>query len=278
MLTSGQFEQARHLALRLAGIELVERHSEIIYRRSLRLGILDGLDALLRAAEHGDPGASQRLISLFTTNRTGFFRHPAHFDVAAEHALRAARRGGQARCWSAAVATGEEAYSLAMSMAEVFRSEEPPVTILATDIDVQALAIACRGEYTMRSLAGLEAGRLERFFTRTTAGHWSIKPTVRHLVEFGALNLIEVAWPNIAGSFDVIFCRNVLMYLEASYRYSVAERLASLLAPDGLLILDPTEHPGKAWGFFTAIADGVYSRKRASGYSATRVSGLLTEN
>ena len=72
------------MALRLAGIELVDRHREILYRRSARLGILDGngLDALLRAAEDGDPGARQRLVGLFTTNLTGFFRHPAHFDVA----------------------------------------------------------------------------------------------------------------------------------------------------------------------------------------------------
>lgn len=273
MLTSRQFEQARHLALRLAGIELVDRHREVLYRRSVRLGIFDGngLDALLRAAEDGDPIASQRLVSMFTTNLTGFFRHPAHFDVAAKHAVRAAQRRSQARCWSAAAATGEEPYSLAMAMTEVFRREETRVTILATDIDVEALAVARRGEYSVRALAGLGAERLERFFTALTASHWGIKPAVRRLVEFGALNLVEVARMHIEGPFDVIFCRNVLMYLEASYRYSVVERLASLLAPDGLLILDPTEHLGKAGHFFaSAAADGVYTRRRALSYSATR--------
>jgi chemotaxis protein methyltransferase CheR len=263
MLTSGQFEQARYLALRLAGIELVDRHREILYRRSVRLGILEGngLDALLRAATDGDPTASQRLVSLFTTNLTGFFRHPAHFDLAAAHALRAAQLRREARCWSAAAATGEEPYSLAMALTGVFRGEEPRVTILATDINEESLAIARRGEYTGRGLAGLEAERLERFFIETTADHWAIKPAVRRLVEFGALNLVDVAWLNIEGPFDVIFCRNVLMYLEASYRYSVVERLASLLAPDGLLILDPTEHLGKAGHFFGPAADGVYSRR-----------------
>ena len=261
MLTSTQFEQARYLALRLAGIELVDRHREILYRRSVRLGIHegDGLDALLRAATDGDPKASQRLVSLFTTNLTGFFRHPAHFDVAAEHALRATQRRGEARCWSAAAATGEEPCSLAMALTDI--REEPQVTILATDIDEEALAIARRGEYTGRALAGLEAERLEQFFTETTADHWAVKPAVRRLVEFSALNLVDVAWPNIDGPFDVIFCRNVLMYLEAAYRYSVVERLASLLAPDGLLILDPTEHLGKAGLFFGPGVDGVYSRR-----------------
>jgi len=279
MLTSEQFEQARRLALRLAGIELVDRHREILYRRSARLGILEGngLDALLRAAEDGDPTASQRLVGLFTTNLTGFFRHPAHFDVAAEHALRAATRQPQVRCWSAAAATGEEPYSLAMALMEVYRHEEPRVTILATDIEVDALAVARRGEYSLRAVAGLEAERLERFFTQTTDSHWGIKPSVRRLVEFAALNLVDVVWLNIEGPFDVIFCRNVLMYLEASYRYSVVERMASLLAPDGLLILDPTEHLGRAGHFFARAAGGVYSRARASCYIGTRMSAMLNE-
>jgi chemotaxis protein methyltransferase CheR len=265
MLTSGQFERARRMALRLAGIELVDRHRELLYRRSVRLGILEGngLDALLRAAEDGDPNAGQRLVSLFTTNLTGFFRHPEHFEVAADHVLRVAQRRS-ARCFSAAAATGEEPYSLAMAVTEVFGGEEPRVFILATDIDVEALAVARLGEYSDRAVDGLSADRLDRFFTETTVNHWRIKPTVQRLVEFNALNLNDVAWRNIEGPFDVIFCRNVMMYFEASYRYSVAERLASLLAPDGLLMLDPTEHLDKAAHFFAPTAtDGVYSRRLA---------------
>ena len=77
------------------------------------------------------------------------------------------------------------------------------------------------------------------------------------------MNLADVLWP-VEGPFDVVFCRNVLMYLEACHRYAVVERLASVLAPDGLLILDPTEHLGKAGHLFTPGADGVYSRRRLS--------------
>ena len=263
MLTNEQFERARQLALSLAGIELVDRHRELLYHRSLRLGILEGngLDALLSAAEEGDPNAGQRLVSLFTTNLTGFFRHPEHFDIAAAHVRRVAE-SRQARCFSAAAATGEEPYSLAMAVTEVFGDKEPRVTILATDIDVEALAVARLGEYGDRALAGLSADRLERFFTEMTVKHWRIKPAVQRLVEFRTLNLNDVAWRNIDGPFDVIFCRNVMMYFEASYRYSVAERLASLLAPDGLLILDPTEHLGKAGHFFARAAAGaVYTRR-----------------
>src|SRR5262252_10360932 len=104
MLTDEQFERARQLALRLAGIELVDRHRELLYHRSLRLGILegDGLDLLLSAAEEGDPTAGQKLVSLLTTNLTSFFRHPRHFEVAADHVLQVAQRRSRVRCFSAA--------------------------------------------------------------------------------------------------------------------------------------------------------------------------------
>jgi len=266
MLSNQQFDRTRRLALSLAGIELVDRHRELLDRRSRRLGIHDsaGLDALLHAAEEGEPTARQQLLCLLTTKFTGFFRHPRHFDIAAEHALRAVRQRERARLWSAGAATGEEPYSLAMALIEVLQSDNPPASILATDIDVKALAVAQRGDYGEAAERALNPTRRERFLVATgIPGHWRIAPTARRLVEFRALNLASAAWP-IAGPFDVIFCRNVLMYLEACHRYAVLERMASLLAPDGLLILDPAENLGKAAHWFTPAADGVCSPRRAS--------------
>src|SRR5438093_11707298 len=139
MLTEAQFERARRLALGLAGIELFERHRELLWRKSDRLLGHDAFDALLGAAEEGDADARRRLVELLTTNFTGFFRHPWHFHLAAEHALWAVHRRGSARLWSAAAATGEEPYSLAMAVIDVFRRDDPAVTILATVIDVAVL-------------------------------------------------------------------------------------------------------------------------------------------
>ena len=266
MLTSEQFDRTRKLALRLAGIELCERHRDLLASRSRRLGIphTTGIEALLGAAEEGDPLASRQLIGLVTTNFTGFFRHPWHFDVAAEQAVRAVRLRGQVRLWSAAAATGEEPYSLAMALIEVFGCDDPPANILATDIDAEALAIAARGEYGDRSLQTLPVKRLARFFAETAgAGRQRIIAAVCRLVEFRTLNLISKAW-EVKGPFDVILCRNVLMYLESRHRYAVLERLTSLLAPDGLLMIDPTEHLGKAGHLFTPVADAVYRRRGAS--------------
>ena len=266
MLTNEQFDRTRRLALRLAGIELFERHREVLERRIRRLGIHDGagFDALLNAADKGDTHAGRQLIGLLTTHFTGFFRHPRHFDLAAEHALWAVHRRGTMRLWSAAAATGEEAYSLAMALIGVFRCDDPPASILATDIDEDALAVARQGEYAEPALSRREADHRTRFFSRTgDARHWRISQAACDLVEFRMLNLTVSAWP-LEGPFDVVFCRNVLMYLEACHRYAVLERMASVLAPDGVLILDPTEHLGKAGHLFAHRADGTYSSRASS--------------
>lgn len=266
MLNREQFERTRQLALRLAGIELFERHHAVIARRSRRLGIHDGtaFDALLKAAEAGETRAGRQLIGLLTTNFSGFFRHPRHFELAAEHALWAVHRRGSARMWSAAAATGEEPYSLAMALIEVFQRKDPPITILATDIDEDALAIARRGEYAEPALSALATGHRTRFFSPATkARHGRINQAIRDWVEVRGLNLTDLVWP-IAGPFDVVFCRNVLMYLEANHRYAVLERIASVLAPDGMLIIDPTEHLGKAGHLFAPGTNGVYASRSPS--------------
>jgi len=237
-------------------------------------------EALLQAAEAGDQRAGRQLIGLFTTNFTGFFRHPWHFQLAAEHALRTVDRRGEACLWSAAAASGEEPYSLAMALIEVFQRDDPPASILATDVDADALAVARKGEYEDRTLrspidgdresCGLSTDQAFRFFTRRDGSCWSVNPAVRRLVEFREINLAEVLWP-VEGRFDVIFCRNVLMYLEGGRRVEILERLASLVVPDGLLMLDPTEYPKRAEKWFSVVASGVYTRRREPGHGAARL-------
>jgi chemotaxis protein methyltransferase CheR len=274
VLSDQQFDRARELALDLAGIELLERHRELLDRRFGRAGILaEAIDAILIAAENGETSATQQLLCLLTTKFTGFFRHPRQFEVAAEHALRAASEHGMARLWSAAAATGEEPWSLAMALIGAFERDDPPASILATDVDATALAVAQRGEYGEETLRSLQTTQRERFFVKAPAARRGIiTPVVRRLVEFRLLNLANVAWP-VTGPLDVIFCRNVVMYLEAGCRYAVLERMASLLAEGGLLILDPAEHLGKAGQWFSKGMEGVYMRRKAS---ATRRDGTWT--
>ena len=273
MLTEAQFERARRLALGLAGIELFDRHRELLQRRSDRLIGQDSLDALLDAAEDGDADARRRLIELLTTNFTGFFRHPWHFHLAAEHALWAVHRCGSARLWSAAAATGEEPYSLAMAVIDVFRRDDPAVTILATDIDEAALAVAREAEYADAGLAALEPAQQARFVGEPAGGgSRRLVPAARRLVEFRRMNLADLVWP-LDGIFDVVFCRNVLMYLEAGHRYAVLEHIASMLEPGGLLLLDPSEHLGGAAELFVEGGNGAYTRRSAAGRASASRQG-----
>jgi chemotaxis protein methyltransferase CheR len=268
-LTDEQFERARCLALRLTGIELLDRHRGLLQRRRARLA-QHAFDAWLGAAEEGDGNACRRLIELFTTTFTGFFRHVHHFHLAAERAVRAVHRRGTARMWSAAAATGEEPYSLAMTLIEAFQCEDPPVTILATDIHERALEVARNGGYSEAALGALPPLLRTRFFgERADGGHRYLLPAVRRLVAFRQLNLTDVVWP-VDGVFDVVFCRNLLMYLDACHRYAVLERIASILEPDGLLLLDPSEHVGRAASLFVDRGNGAYSRLPVPGRPSGR--------
>jgi len=259
VLTPQQFERARILALRLAGIALFDRHRELLHRRSRRQGIADaaGWESLIGAAEAGDARASKRMVSLLTTNFTGFFRHAPHFDLAARKAVRAVELRGHARLWSAAAATGEEPYSLAMALMEAFGRDDPPASIVASDIDEEALTIGEQGEYSEFACRTLGAERRARFLKEAAGKRWSLVSAVRRLVSFRTLNLTG-EFGTVEGPFDVIFCRNVLIYLEARHRQAVLGRLASRLAPDGMLILDPVEDPGPAGRLFSGGKNGVY--------------------
>src|SRR5262249_1904268 len=142
-------------------------------------------------------------------------------------------------------------------------NEQPPVTILASDIDERALVVAERAEYTESGVEALSPERRRRFLqVGGVPGRWAITSPVRRLVGFRLLNLARERW-SVEGPFDVILCRNVLMYLEARFRESAVQRLRPLLANKGLLILDPTEHLGAAAPLFTTSGAGVYVRSPA---------------
>jgi chemotaxis protein methyltransferase CheR len=254
MLTSHQFERARRLADRLAGIELRERHREALGRRLARQG--GDAEAVLSGAERGSPEASARLLRALTIQHTRFFRQAEQLERVASHALFAVERRGAARLWSAATSTGEEAWSLAMIVLARFGGAAPPVSILATDLDPDALALAEAGAYSASALAPVPREYRERW----VSAEGRIGPEARALVRFARQNLAEVSW-EVKGPLDVVCCRNVLLYLCDDHRYAALERIAGLLAPDGLLLLDPSEHLGAAAPLFGAGSGGVYSAR-----------------
>ena len=192
-----------------------------------------------------------RLISSLTTNVTRFFREEHHFRALEQEVLppllSAAARGRRVRLWSAGCSTGQEPYSLAMTVLGLMPDAAArDVRILATDIDPQVLAVAERGVYPDEALAPLGPERLRRFTTPVEGapGMGCVGPAPRALISFAPLNLIG-QWP-MRGTFDVIFCRNVVIYFDAETQDRLWARFARILPQGGELFIGHSERIGRA--------------------------------
>ena len=251
LLNDRDFALVRQLIAEYAGIKLSLQKRNMVYNRLLRR-----LRAR-RAASFGDylqlvqrEGSDEReaFVNALTTNLTAFFREPHHFELLAARAQAHARaRGKPLRCWSNACSTGEEAWSIAM----VLREADCPGEVLGTDIDTDVLEAARNGVYRSERTAGLPLERLRRHFLRGTGandGLVNVRPELRGLVRFAQLNLQAPTWP-AQEKFDVIFCRNVVIYFDREFQKRLLARLADLLVPGGLLMVGhsesfPAAHPG----------------------------------
>lgn len=245
-------------ALKLAGVALQERQRAATTHRFSHHGLTDDrLAAFLLAVEAGDAVAIQRLQGLLTPSYTLFFREAWHFDLAVEHLLWTLSRRGRARVWLTAVSTGEEAYSLVMRLAEVLGDAWQNIEILATDIDQQRLLYAQQGEYPQRLLAVLTPERQQRFVELNhTKKTGIIRPELRQKIDFHRCNLAGLSLPD--GKFDLVMCRNVLIYFSENHRYAALEQIHARLQTDALLLLDPVEGMGQAEQLFYWQGRGVY--------------------
>src|SRR5581483_5988820 len=182
---------------------------------------------------------------------TDFFREPAHFiflkDTVFPQLLERAQRGGarRLRIWSAGCSTGEEPYSIAMTLREHFGP--PPgwdVKILASDIDTEVLHKAEQGVYAVDHMHDVPGLLRQKYFLRGTganAGRVRVRPELQELIKFRRINLIEEPWP-IHTRFDLIFCRNVIIYFDRPTQQRLFERLAEYLHDDGYLLLGHSEN------------------------------------
>jgi chemotaxis protein methyltransferase CheR len=193
------------------------------------------------AITDGGTGASllERMIDEFTIKETFFFRQRLDLDAIDWPSLvDQARASGSdvARVWVAAAASGEEAYTLAILASEAFAPDPPPVSIHATDISPSVLARAQRGRYGRRSARALERTVLDRYFTQE-GPDVVVGERLRRIVRFSRQNLVGHFTPATGGPFDLITCRNVLIYFEPDVAERVVEGLTQALDPDGTLLL-----------------------------------------
>lgn len=255
-LVEGEFvftaEDFRHIAQTLhahAGIALSEGKAALVYSRLAKrlrvLGLRSFRDycALIDGVEGVDE--RQAMMAALTTNVTRFYREPHHFDHLRDKVMpelsAKARAGGRVRLWSAACSNGQEPYSMAMTVLDVLpEAAELDVRILATDIDPNMVAEGAAGVYSDDLLAPVPAGSRKHFTPVAGApGRFSADATLRRLVAFKELNLIG-DWP-MRGRFDVIFCRNVVIYFDDATQERVWGRFTPILNPGGVLYIGHSE-------------------------------------
>ncbi|QJR10939.1 Chemotaxis protein methyltransferase [Usitatibacter rugosus] len=260
--TREDFERVRKLIHGRAGIALAQGKGEMVYSRvakRVRALNLDTFSAYLAVLDDDLHPEWEHFVNALTTNQTDFFREAHHFPILVAHAL---AKGNHVRVWSAASSTGEEPYSIAMALCEAFGTFEPPVRILATDLDSKVLATGSAGIYPMERAAPVDEERLKRFFLRGKGekrGFVRVREELRALIEFRQLNLRDVQW-DIEGPFDAIFCRNVLIYFDKPTQRAVLERLVKRLAADGLYFAGHSESLLHASDLLAPRGRTVYSR------------------
>ena len=256
------FERVRKLIYERAGISLSPAKQDMVYSRlarRLRATNTHTFSEYLALLESGDDEEMVLFTNSLTTNLTSFFREAHHFPILAEH-IKKVGRHHPISLWCSAASTGEEPYSMAMTMVDLFDSFTPPVHILATDLDTNVLQKAQEGMYPLERLEKISEDKIKRFFLKGTGKHEGfarVRKELRDMITFRQINLLHEDWP-MRGPFDAIFCRNVMIYFDKKTQYDVLKKFVPLLRPDGLLFAGHSESFYHAADLFKSIGKTVY--------------------
>jgi chemotaxis protein methyltransferase CheR len=265
--SSADFERVRKLIYQHAGISLSPVKQDMVYSRLARRLRATGKNTFgeyLDMLEKGGADEWERFVNSLTTNLTSFFREPHHFPIFAEHLQKIGSKR-PIRIWCSAASTGEEPYSIAISVLETFGANASHVSIFASDLDTNVLATAQKGVYSLDRVEKLSPDRLKRFFLKGTGsqeGFVSVRPELKRLIEFQRVNLLEPSWP-IRGPLDIIFCRNVMIYFDKPTQYKILSRFAPLMQPDGLMLAGHSESFLHAADLFKSMGKTVYALAKA---------------
>jgi chemotaxis protein methyltransferase CheR len=266
--TDSEFKRLRELVHARTGIALSENKRELVYgrlARRLRKLKLDSFAEYCRLVEGEDGGELQELTNAITTNLTSFFRENYHFDQLAAEALPQieAKRSSsrRLRLWSAACSTGEEPYSMAVVLREALAHlPNWDIKLLATDIDSKVVAAASDGVYAAERFKGVPTGRVRQWFRQIPGrpDFLAASDELKALITFRRLNLLE-AWP-MKGPFDVIFCRNVVIYFDKATQRKLFDRMADMQEPGGWLFIGHSENLHNVTRRYKLVGRTVYRR------------------
>lgn len=266
--TTEDFERIRRLIYQHVGIALGPSKQAMVYSRlsrRLRIRGLSRFEDYLSLLENGDAAEWEAFTNSLTTNLTAFFREEHHFSILAEHVR--IQKNRPIELWCCASSTGEEPYSIAMSMVEAFGVFTPPVRILATDVDTQALAKAQAGIYPLKRLEKMHKEKIKRFFLKGAGKHDGmvrVRRELQDMVTFRQINLLDPSWP-VRGIFNAIFCRNVMIYFDKATQRRILEKFVPLLPPNGLLFAGHSESFHHAADLFRPCGKTVYQLSANSG-------------
>ena len=245
LLTDADFSRICLLIHQRAGISLSGQKRQMVYsrlsRRLRELGMRE-FSAYLTFLESDSRSHEWELFTnALTTNLTAFFREAHHFPLLAAH-VRQCRQ--PVNVWCSAASTGEEPYSIAMTLIETMGSRASACSVVATDIDTHVLTKAVDGIFTLEQASKLSPERLKRFFLKGSGAHAGkvrIRPEVAAMVKFSQLNLLDPKWA-LKGLFDAIFCRNVMIYFDKRTQEKILQRFVPLMKPDALLFAGHSEN------------------------------------
>jgi chemotaxis protein methyltransferase CheR len=265
--TDAEFKRLREIVHARTGIALSEAKRELVYgrlARRLRKLKMESFAEYCQLVEAGESAELEELTNAITTNLTSFFREGYHFEQLAAEALpqieskRAAAR--RLRIWSAGCSTGEEPYSLAVVLREAARLANWDVKLLATDIDSKVVATAAEGVYTAERFKGVPTERVKKWFPQVPArpGFHGASAELKSLIAFKQLNLLD-PWP-MKGPFDVIFCRNVVIYFDKPTQRRLFDRMADLQEPGAWLFIGHSENLLNVTRRYKLVGRTVYRR------------------
>ncbi|MBU9855866.1 protein-glutamate O-methyltransferase CheR [Rahnella bonaserana] len=244
-LSDTHFRRISELIYQRAGIVLADHKREMVYNRLVRrlriLGLNDFASYMALLENDSNSPEWQAFINALTTNLTAFFREAHHFPILAEHAR---SRPNNYSVWSTAASTGEEPYSIAMTLSEALGPRMTSCRIQASDIDTQVLEKATAGVYRLEELRTLSPQQLQKFFLKGTGPHSGlvrVRPELAQMVAFQQLNLLANQW-QLNGPFDAIFCRNVMIYFDKETQEKILRRFVPLLKPGGLMFAGHSEN------------------------------------
>jgi len=268
--TRKDFDFLRGLSNEHTGIVVTDDKFDMFYSRLARRVRALGMGSFAEYCEYlrkdTDGEELTELINAVTTNLTAFFRENHHFEYLRENAIperMVANNQRKLAIWSAGCSTGEEPYSLAMTLAEMSGALAGcDISITATDIDSSVLQRAATGVYTQDRVNGIEHARLKRWFLKGTgrqAGQVRVKQDLKHFIEFRQLNLMQT-WQEEPK--DIIFCRNVIIYFDKESKKRLVERFADTLKPGGFLFIGHSESLYKVTDRFELIGQTIYRKVR----------------